>query len=77
VDKVCNFCDFLVKCLDNYFGGINMSSTKDSIKKMLEEKRQGTKQQGSGNKKAAKNLGGNAQTSRAQRSSSSAVNKSV
>ena len=54
-----------------------MSTTKDSIKKMLEEKRQGTKNQGSGNKKAAKNLGGNAQTSRAQRSSSSSVNKSV
>ena len=53
-----------------------MSTTKDSIKKMLEEKRQATKNQGS-KKRADKNISGNAQTSRAQRSSSSAVNKSV
>jgi len=53
-----------------------MSSTKDSIKKLLEEKRQGTKNQDN-KKRADKNISGNAQTGRVQRSSSSAVNKSV
>ena len=54
-----------------------MSSTKESIKKMLEEKRQGTKNQGM-HKKADKNLGNKAgQTTNNQRSRSSTVNKSV
>ena len=55
---------------------MSMSSTKESIKKMLEEKRQGTKNQGS-KKRADKSMVANSQTSRSKRSSSSSVNKSV
>jgi len=54
-----------------------MSNTKESIKKMLEEKRQGTKNQGT-QKKADKTLGAKAgQTTNSQRQRSSTVNKSV
>ena len=53
-----------------------MSSTKESIKKILEEKRQGTKNQGI-HKKADKTLGRAGQTTNRQRSRSSSVNKSV
>jgi len=53
-----------------------MSTTKESIKKMLEEKRQGTKNQGK-HKKADKTLGKSGQTTSNQRSRSSSVNKSV
>ena len=58
-----------------------MSTTKESIKKILEEKRQGTKNQGMKNqgahKKVDKTLGREAQTTRSQRSRSSTVNKSI
>ena len=54
-----------------------MSTTKESIKKMLEEKREGTKNQGGTHKKADKTLGKVGQTTRNQRSRSSTVNKSV
>jgi len=53
-----------------------MSSTKTAIQKMLEEKRQGTKNQGS-KKRADKMLGKAGQTSSNQRSAGSTVNKSV
>lgn len=53
-----------------------MSNTKDAIKKMLEQKRQGTKNQ-AGLKRADKNLGKGGQTSNNQRSAGSTVNKSV
>jgi len=53
-----------------------MSSTKDSIKKLLEEKRQGTKNQGN-KKHADKNKVVKSQTSRSQRNSGSTVNKSI
>jgi len=53
-----------------------MSSTKESIKKMLEEKRQGTKSQGT-HQKADKKLGKTGQTTNNQRHRSSTVNKSV
>ena len=54
-----------------------MSNTKESIKKMLEEKRQGTKNQGTQHKKADKTLGRAGQTTNNQRPRSSTVNKSV
>ena len=54
-----------------------MSNTKESIKKMLEEKKQGTKNQGGAQKKADKTLGKTGQTTRNQRQRSSTVNKSV
>jgi len=53
-----------------------MSTTKDSIKKMLEEKKQGTKNQGT-HKKADKTLGRAGKATNNQRSRSSTVNKSV
>ncbi|MCL1949458.1 MAG: hypothetical protein FWF59_06980 [Turicibacter sp.] len=53
-----------------------MTTTKDSIKKMLEQKRQGTKNQGS-LKRADKNLGKGGQTSNNQRSAGATVNKSI
>ena len=53
-----------------------MSSTKDSIKKLLEEKRQGTKNQGS-KKQANKNMAANSQTNKSQRTGASMVNKSI
>jgi hypothetical protein len=55
---------------------INMSSTKDSIQKILEAKRQSTQNQGS-KKRADKNLGRGAQTNQSQRTGGSMVNKSV
>ena len=53
-----------------------MSTTKESIKKMLEEKRQGTKNQGT-LKKADKKIGGAGKAVNNQRNRSSSVNKSV
>ena len=53
-----------------------MSTTKSSIQKILEAKRQGTKNQGS-KRKADKSLGSQGQTQNQQRSSSSMVNKSI
>ena len=62
--------------MDNTKGVMQMSNTKESIKKMLEEKRQGTKNQGV-HQRADKTMGKSAQTTRNQRSRSSTVNKSV
>ena len=53
-----------------------MSSTQDSIKKLLEEKRQGTKQQGV-KKRADKAMVADSQTNKSQRTGHSMVNKSV
>ena len=53
-----------------------MSSTKDSIKKLLEEKRQGTKKQGT-QKRAEKNAIAGSQTNKSQRTGPSMVNKSI
>jgi len=53
-----------------------MSSTKEAMRKILEQKKQGTKNQGN-NKRADKTLGRAGQTSNNQRSAGSTVNKSV
>jgi len=53
-----------------------MSSTKESIKKLLEEKRQGTKNQGT-KKHANKNMIAGSQTDKGQRTGPSMVNKSI
>jgi len=53
-----------------------MSSTQDSIKKLLEEKRQGTKQQGV-KKRADKAMVADSQTNKSQRTGPSMVNKSI
>ena len=57
-------------------GGFSMSSTKDAMKKILEAKQQGTKNQGL-KKRADKSMGGGSQTNKSQRSGGSMVNKSV
>jgi len=53
-----------------------MSSTKESIKKLLEEKRQGTKNQGM-KKRPESNIAKGSQTDKSQRTNASMVNKSV
>lgn len=53
-----------------------MPTTKDAMKKLLESKQLGTKNQGA-KKRADKSMGGSAQTNKSQRSGGSMVNKSV
>jgi len=53
-----------------------MSSTKDSIKRLLEEKRQGTKSQGT-KKRVDKTMVAGSQTNKSQRTGPSMVNKSI